>query len=278
MIILEHRRLACLIIVLAAGLGLSGCELPAGEPMEMKLDTAGAEKRINFYPLSELLHRCVGSDGYLVPVRYEANRDLADRQLRQLAVTGPTATPELLADDDVRLAWWYNARAAWSMEIGMALRKMDIDDVGVMNRVTFPLDGRRMTLGAIDGEIQSLGGFWAVICAPGVALCRAPLPENPLMGPGIHETIFERLNTFVDDPNRFEIDVASRSVKVPPLMWMFREKIIAAYRRKGGGPQASLLTALLWFVEGSPARRLQDAVGYAVQPNTDCTGLGIRQY
>ncbi|HAU37297.1 MAG TPA: hypothetical protein DCX07_06220, partial [Phycisphaerales bacterium] len=95
---------------------------------------------------------------------------------------------------------------------------------------------------------------------------RARMPCEPFQPEGIRRAIRQRFEEFLDDEERFVIDVQSRQVRVPPVLARFSPSLIADYERRYGATGATLTTALLPHTSSSAQRRLQDAIGYAVSP------------
>jgi hypothetical protein len=245
---------AAALIVLAAG-----CSRFAA-PIALK-DT-GVKAAVDYNDLALVLQKAVTKDGLLIPGELAKHSGRLEAQLSRLAVTGPTVTPELLPTAEDRVAYWYNARAAWAMKlvlIGKCPKSLRRDQL--MDR-RFPLDGRTMSLAGIDYILQTFGDWRIPVAAPGVTLHECPLPAGPFAGDDIRRRIGERLNAFVDDGRRFVIDVERKRILVPPVLWQFRGRLIEEYQRTGQTRGASLTTAMLSHVEGSAHRRLQDAVGY----------------
>lgn len=224
-----------------------------------------------------MLKHCIGSDGFVDVEKYETVAARLESQLKRWAVTGPTASASLLPTDRDRLAFWYNARMAWAIYLGMKRHKVDRKGAGIES-IPFPLDGQMMTLEGIDGEIQALGGPAAVIGAPGIMLCRAALATTPFVAEGISERAKKRVMAFIDDGKRFIVDYQTQQVKFPPVIWQYRQQILDRYRRRYGDIQPTLTTALLSLTDGLAHWRLQNAVGYACVENTGHCDLAINKW
>lgn len=204
----------------------------------------------------------------LDPDRYPAVSRALQRQLVRMAVSGPTVSPELYPADEDRLAYWYNARTAWSIALAMRLHEEKKTDPSLLENFLFPLDGRQRTLADIDRAVFALGGYRAVVAAPGANLRRAALPERPFAAATIRRDIRRRFSSFVDDEKRFVIDVSNRRILVPPILWRYRETLLSRHIRRYGAAGATFPAALLPQVDGSAERRLQDAVGYLCVEST----------
>jgi hypothetical protein len=267
------RRHIILIGCIAVGV-LLGCE-PKVEPVY--LDTRGIAPKVDYSALAVVLKKAVNKDGYVVLDKFPPVAAELEKQLKLLAVTGPAATPDLLPTKDDRLAYWYNARAAWAIQLAvMQHRDKRIDPDGLRIR-PFSLDGRLMTLERIDVAIEKLGGVPAVIAAPGVYLRRAALPAEPFKPEGIGKIIRKRSVAFVDDKKRFIIDIESQKVRFPPVVWRYRKQILDYYADHYGQVKATLTTAMLPVVSESALRRLQDAVGYECVENRQPAELALEE-
>lgn len=247
------------LTVLSAFAFVAGCAEP---PPPVSLDTRGVEPAVDYSALGQVLEAAVGEDNRLSPRALEDSSETLLRQVKLLAVAGPTATPELFDSADAELAYWYNARAAWAMKLAL--------DCGCPQRLTrdeltdrpFPLDGRTMTLTEIDGLLEGYEDFRVLVASPGVCIQRAALPLKPFSAEDIHERIADRFERFIDDHDRFRIDVADKTIYFPPVLWGMRDRIIGQYESTYGTQGARLSTALLPYVSSAAARRLRNAIGY----------------
>ncbi len=242
-----------------------GCQ--SGKPF-VALDVSGVKPSTGVEELAAVLKRCVDKQGFIDAYKYKAVAKTLKSQLKTFAAAGPDATPDLYPTDEDRLAYWYNARVGWSILLAMKLHKQEKDDVSLLRTFAFPLDGRKMDLSQIDKRIYALGGYQAVVAAACANLQRAALPDAPFDAATIRQAVKQRFVAFVDDHQRFTIDVATRQILFPPVLWKYRDSIQAEYLKKYAAPEATFTTALLPLVSGSATRRLQDAVGYACVENT----------
>ena len=254
---------------LVAGLILSAvlCALPGcGPTRAVVLDTRGVRPEVDYGDLAAVLERAICEDGKLKPSALKEAVARLDAQLKLLAVTGPTVTPALLPRAEDRLAYWCNARAAWCMKLALSagtpetLRARELEDR------PFPLDGRTMTLREIDAVLSAGHGWLATVAAPGVRAQRARLPGAPFTAASVRAELRKRFGQFIDDADRFVIDVEGRRILVPPVLCRFRSRLIEDYHKRNRTEGATLTTALLGWVTGSAHRRLQDAVGYTCAP------------
>ena len=263
------------------GLGLAGIGCDANPQLTpVALDVTDIKPVADYSKLAKVLNRVVTDEGEVDTFRMnEEYSQLLKDQLKLLAVTGPTATPELFSTPAQRLAYWYNARTAWSIELGMMQVKIDADKQASKKDSTyrqlsrkFPLDGRFMTLADIDLALDDKGdkGFYRIVAAPGILFERAKLPGKPFDPKTIDKEICERVNAFVNSSTRFVIDFEAREVLFPPVLWKYRDRIIGLYRKTYHLPDVyiSLTTAMLDHVSGSTLHRLQLVVGYRCVENT----------
>lgn len=274
--------LGFLTVALAAG-----CAPTVGKLPPVTLDTSGTAAGVDYGDLGAVLKGAVAAGGRIKPRRLPAFAARLDAQIKRLAVSGPAVTPRLFSTEGGRLAYWYNARAAWALKLlvlyseafaaaekaagvlppgvgWLARRQLKSRGIGAGDFQTteFPLDGRTMTLEGIDALLAHRFGWRALVAAPGVAPDRAPLPAGPFSADDAAGSAARRFEGFIDDDSRLTIDVPSRHVRVPPVLWRFREQLIARHNETYNTRGATLTTALLRYVRGSAHRRLQDAVGY----------------
>jgi len=106
-------RFIWLALALAAVLPL-GC---ADAPQPVALQGPAVAPAADYTELGAVLAAAVDQDGSLHPEALEPLHEGLNVQLSRLAATGPTATPLLLTEPEDRLAYWYNARCAWSIEL-----------------------------------------------------------------------------------------------------------------------------------------------------------------
>ncbi len=226
------------------------------------LDTAGVSPVIDYQPLAEVLADCVLGNGLADREQLPRHAKTLDRQLAILAVTGPTATPDLFSRNDDVLAYWYNAHAAWSMKLLVARRcPRTIRAEAMLNR-KFPLDGRAMTLREVGRILAKEKDFRIVAAVPGATTCNARLPDAPIDANGFGRTVERRFAELLNDDMRVYIDVVRLRVLIPPALWQFRDRLVDEYERKYRTKDATLVSALLSRTEGAAHRRLQEAIGY----------------
>ncbi|MFW6065234.1 MAG: hypothetical protein ACOC9S_00305 [Planctomycetota bacterium] len=257
-------RPACkTLTVLSLFVLVAGC---ADAPGPVSLDTRGVNPAVDYSPLAGVLDAAVGEDNRLSPRMLEESSETLLRQVKLLAVAGPTVTSELFDSVDAELAYWYNARAAWAMKLALdsgCPRRMDRAEL--VDR-PFPLDGRTMTLADIDDLLEDYDDFRVLAASPGVCMQRAELPRKPFSSEDIRERVAERFERFIDDHDRLRIDVAKRAIYFPPVLWRMRNRITERYENNYGARGAKLSTAILPHVSGDGARRLRNAVGYECVP------------
>jgi len=237
------------------------CAPKAIEPV--RFDTAGLRAAADYTHLAYVLKHSVTGGGVLNRRKLADCTGRLDAQLALLAVTGPTASPELFGGKDESLAYWYNARAAWAIKLASLLAKDQQAGPDLLEDKPFILDGRTMTLRDIDAILASDADWRVLAAGPDVRFSRAPLPAQPFRPADVRGQLPARLNNLLADPMRFVIDVERREIRVPPVLWQFRGRIMEEYRKAGGGEGATCITALLPLARGRATGRLQDAIGYA---------------
>ncbi len=251
-------------LVLSWAVLLAGCAAPA--PVE--LDLTGAVPTTDTSELARVLQAVVTDGGRFDPAALKRMEGTLDACLRKLAVTGPRATPELFPTYGSRWAYWYNARAAWSMKLALLAGCPPRSKPGQLWRRRFPLDGRWMSLEEIDrlllAEARRTGEFRLAACAPGVTVSFQALPERPLTPADLPRALARAFDRLVLDERRFVLDVERRRVLVPPMLWACREMLVRRYQADYGVREVTLLTALRPHVGPAALRRLEEAVGYAV--------------
>jgi len=261
----RHPCNSCyLIICLLSAAVAAGCVAPV-DTTPVFLDTDGVRPSTDYADLATLLQDAMDEEGRVDADDLRRHEACLDRQLRRLAITGPRSTPDLLARQADLLAYWCNARAAWALKLALLADCPDELPPEALERRPFPLDGRRMTLEQIDAELARHG--WRVVAAaPGIRYTRARIPRAPFAPEDVYERLAARLQEFLGASERFVIDEEARTLRVPRMIWEFREKLIADYERKHRTVDAMFVTALLSYTTGSAHRRLQDAIGYAAAP------------
>lgn len=250
------------ITLFAIGCGAGGV---GSEPV--RLEPACERTPNGAVDLSAVFAEAVDKRGQLVPDALAKMRSQLDEQLLKMSRYGPTATPNLFSSDTARLAWWYNARAAWSMKLadlsGCSRRRCPTS----ARTRTFPLDGREMSLEKIDtillAEARRSGDFRIAACAPGAWVDYAPLPQKPFTEKDFTDRLPAAFNRLSLDDRRFVIDVERRQVRIPAMLWACRDMVISWYRRHYGPCGVSLTTALRAHLDRPAQRRLDNALGYA---------------
>jgi hypothetical protein len=245
----------------------------------VRLDSAGVESSAEVSDLAAVLAAAVTSDGRIDPAALLSQTSRLDKQLRVMAVSGPTATPELYPLEAARQAYWLNARGAWALKLAADIGCPERTNPQTMQARKFPLDGRIMSLNDIDQtllqEAQTSGEFRLAACAPGVLVDYAPMPTSPFNAEGLTWRLKETFNRFVLDGRRFCLDVDSMEMRIPPMLWSCREMIVDQYQKHYGARGANLLTALGPHLDVRARQRLEEAVGYKIVPQRPRGELAI---
>ena len=253
--------------LLACSVALAGCR---GELAPVPLDADVTEATADVGDLAEVLAKAVTSDGRVKASEAKRLAVLLDSQLRKLAAAGPTITPQLYPTAPSRWAYWYNARAAWSVKLAAVEGFRERIGCQEVRDRRFRLDGRTMCLSRIDqillDEARRTGDFRLAVCAPGICADYAPMPPTPFSAKDFTSRLGPALDSLVLDERRFVLDVAAKQVVAPRMLWSCRDLIIREYRQEYGAGETSLVTALRPHLGTSAQRRLHEALGYAVVP------------
>ena len=280
----NHRRCKT-VLAFACFSILSGC---AAEWEPVRLDLAGIGPSADVSDLSAVLAGAVTEDGRVVPSKLEPLKGRLNAQLQKMAVTGPTKTPSLYPTDAARWAYWYNARAAWSVQLAALAGFPERVAPEAMYRRAFPLDGRSMSLALVDEilltEARRVGLFRLAACAPGVCVSEAPLPSRPHGAEDFAGHLVEAFDSLMLDERRVVLDIEAKQLRVPSMLWACRDLVLQTLERTYAGGSASrpspsresaagadLITALRPHLGPAARRRLDQAVGYTVAPaKSDC--------
>ena len=254
-------------VSLCAVLGLTlGCPIAPRVPEEIPPTGKHVQPSATCEELALVLKWAVEDDGRVNPHMLNFLAETLQKQLDRLAVTGPGSTPKLLPTESDRLAYWYNARMAWTLDLVRRHGCPEKLPPAALNATRFTLDGRRMGLADVDAILSADGDWRTSAVAPGVYLHRARMPQKPFTGADVRGRIARRLGELIDDQERFVIDLERRVARVPSALWRQRERILDLHKRRYGVATATLRTALLRYVDDSPHRRLQDSVGFRYVP------------
>lgn len=260
----EPPKALLALVCLSLASAFVGCIAPEAPVGPVVLDANGATAEVNYEDLGLVLSKAVNDKGYVDYADLQKHAARLEAQLKRLAVAGPAATPTLFPTPADRLAYWYNARAAWAMRLALdANCPWGSLAPSRLEERPFPLDGRPMTLDAIDAILLREAGWQAAVGAPCVRLHRARLPERPFSPADVLEVVPRRFMEYLADGSRFVVDVSRQTVFYPPMLWAQRERLRGEYDRAYGTREATLMTALLPFTSGMAERRLQNAIGYA---------------
>ena len=259
-------RLPAILLITGMAVALTCCDQTrVSPPVEnVTIEHGNVKPDIDFQHLSRVLDTAV-SDGLVDMKAYRVYEiaDILHKQLCVLSISGPESSPELFGKKEDHLAYWLNARTAWTFRFMVMASESKDQGRDVTQPGNFPVDGRRMTLDAIDSEILKLGGYRFLVAAPGLPPDRAPLPGNIFTPDGVVAECIKSLNRFIDDDDRIVINVVNRSILFPPVIWQYRDELAQAYRETFGCKNSvNLSTSLLPLTSGSAKRRLQDAVGF----------------
>ena len=233
------------------------------KPPPVTFDTQGLQPLADYSNLEFVLAKSINSKNQFMPEALDACKDRLESQLKLMSITGPTSSRQLFAAQDDRLAYWYNASEAWSLQLAMlAGYPKEMPD---LHRRRFVLDGRVMTLNDIHTELAKEDDFRIPLLMPCICLGHGLLPQKPFTGADFNQRLAAAFNNYINDSRRLVIDIEDRKILFPPELWNIRDRLISDYEKRYQTQNVRLTTALLPYTAGSAHRRLQDAIGYREQ-------------
>ncbi|MFP4106511.1 MAG: hypothetical protein ACLFVU_10530 [Phycisphaerae bacterium] len=212
------------------------------------------------------MRKTVSKDGRVRPFALQEHIQLLDAELRRMEIAGPASTPELYASDSARMAYWLNARAAWSMKLAALSGLTEEVEAAMILRRPFRVDGRSMTLEQIDVILAEDKDFRVQVARPGVLPSDGPLPRKAFQETDLYDRVARNFNAMIDNPDRLKVIEQGRKLLTPTGLWDQRAELIAAHHRKYRTRGSKLQTAVIPYVTGSAKRRLLDYVGYTCVP------------
>jgi len=268
----------------AAALGVVaiGCA-PAGPACGLiVVAEAPDDEAADFEDLAVVLAAAVDDRGRFDPTALVTQLPRLNRQLGRLARPWPAEARE--AGSDVRLAWLYNARAAWSLRIvaqqrdlvGPGQDRYALPETISRRRLLdtpFTLDGRIGSLRRIDDELAAMADFRIAAAAPGATDLAGRLPRRPFEPATIGSAVAERFSEYVCDDRRVIIDHAARRVRVAPALHRARPDAIARYHERFGTTGAMFTTALGPYLNDRARRRMSSATGYRSEVRRGPAGI-----
>ncbi|MCE5276406.1 MAG: hypothetical protein LLG03_00070 [Planctomycetaceae bacterium] len=256
----------CAALLLAAGCSPDPVS-PGKAPLTLP-PRAATPPTLSYADLAKVLKDVVNKDGVLIAGEVKWVAADLDKQLALLAAAGPTTAPQQFKAEggastpDKTLAYWYNARVAWSIKLAMLGRAGETITQALLEQRPFDIDGRTMRLAGIDALLQADADWRTLPAAPGVLWQNAALPRQPLEARDIRSQIAKRFGEFVHDDARVVVDERSRKIFIPPALWAVKDRAIGSYESSSGASGVTLTTAMLPAVRGPALRRLQDLIGY----------------
>ncbi len=263
-----------LVVALAIFL-LAGCAVQQQELPPVVIAARPAAPKVDYSELEVVLDKVFDDDRLIDAEALAVNADHLNAQVALLAITGPDVSPELFTTSDEKLAYWYNARAAWSLKLFLDANCPE-EITSQFSTRRFPLDGQLMSLRTIDLVLEADPDFRVVVSAPSVLLSRARLPDTVYLATDIRTRVAEQFTQFLGDPERLVLDVDSQTLLVPPVLWHYRQRLIDEYQKTYHAQGATLQTALMPYAKGPALRWLHDATGYRCdeQPRVHRTAVG----
>ena len=263
--------------LVAALLPAAGCAQPPVEILPV-----GVKPSADVADLAAVLAAVRTADARFDPCRLKECAPRLDAQLARMVVSGPTVTPHLYPTYGARWAYWYNARAAWSLKLALLAGCPARVDALRLRRRRFPLDGREMSLEAVDrmllADAARTRDVRLAACVPGVTYAYAPLPQRPFTAQDFSRGLDGPFNELLLDGRRTLLDVKARRLRLPEMLWRSREVVLAAYAARYGPATATVITALRAGANPAARRRLADALGYRADAHrTETLAIPVRK-
>jgi len=277
--------LACGCIAVL-GAALSGCAPTGPGPEPLVLAGISGPEPAGFADLTVVLAAVVDDRGRIDPTALATCLPRLDRQLAALA--RPWSDEARQSGSDVRLAWLYNARAAWCLRIIARQRRLTgvgqdeyalpgtIDRARLLDS-SFPMDGGSTSLRQIDRELAAMDDFRIACAAPGATDLVGLLPGEAFAADTIRATVPGRFNDYVRDDRRIVIDHAARRLRVPPALHKARWAAVLRYNERFSTTDAMLITALGPYLDDRARRRLAAATGYRAEVRSGPAGILTRE-
>ena len=153
-----------LVVALAIFL-LAGCAVQQQELPPVVIAARPAAPKVDYSELEVVLDKVFDDDRLIDAEALAVNADHLNAQVALLAITGPDVSPELFTTSDEKLAYWYNARAAWSLKLFLDANCPE-EITSQFSTRRFPLDGQLMSLRTIDLVLEADPDFRVVVSAP----------------------------------------------------------------------------------------------------------------
>ncbi len=266
---LGYVRWAPAVVALALA---AGCASPPHGAAPIEVEPVAVDA-IDFDDLAVVLAATVGegAGAEVDATALAVHLARLGRQTAQLAGSWPDAA--VGPGSDMRLAWLYNARAAWSLRIvaremqsaGLRGDRFILPEAISYERLTqssFVMDGRMTTLAAIDRELAGWDDYRIGVLAPGATDLDGPLPREPFDAETVRSRLDDRFDAYLQDEARLVIDHADRVVRIPPALALAADGVVAAYNRRFATEGATLTTALRIGLGVGGRRRMEEAMGY----------------
>jgi hypothetical protein len=254
-----------------------GCGQPPLPTITVPPSPGGA---IDFADLTAVLAATVDDAGRVDPTALAVHLPRLNRQLSGLS--GPW--PARARSGSARLAWLYNARAAWSLRIvaeGLARTGLRNDrfalpatiDLRRLLGTPFVLDGLSCTLGQIDEQLARYDDYRIPVAAPGATDIAGSMPRAAFAPGAVTASLPERLDRYVAAAERVVIDHDAKRLRVPPTLWRLAPTVCRGYNQRFGSVGASLATALTAAVGPRARDRLAEAQGYELARRPGPAGI-----
>jgi len=171
----------------------------------------------------------VDSDGAIdfVGLR-ERPRDL-EAYVAWVAGHGPRSTPALFPTRESRLAYYINAYNALAMYQVVATPRRPEEQVRFFVASRVPIDGRTMSLYALENDVIRPLGEPRVHFALNCMVRGCPrLPRGPFTAGRLDTMLDAETRRFLDDPRHVQVDPPLRTVRLNSILRFYTADFLAA--------------------------------------------------
>lgn len=219
------------------------------------------------------LSRVVNGD-LIKPRALVESEPLLDSYFGQVAVVGPTQTPELFESADAKLAYVLNCHSASLLRSLLAMSTSTTVPEslprGFASRYSFNVDGRWQTPADLHAWAKSLArDDWRVTLALATVSGDGPAVSNRPYLPELLDAQLDRqVRIALASPRVAFLDHGEiKQILFWDRLWSLRRRLIAEHQKQYHTSDANLLNVLLAYADSGFRRvTLNSAVGYAEHP------------
>lgn len=259
--------------ILVVGALVAGCSGGAGG-MATRVDVSSHDLDASSFDLTDfglVLNRVIDGDRIRGRALIDA-RPLLDSFLAEVAVVGPSSTPELFPTRESRLAYVLNCHSAALLRSLVALATdttvPELVPAGFTHRFAFKIDGAWRTPAALRGWAKSLAGDdWRVTLALATVRGDGPaIAGRPYLPALLGALLDKQVRDSLASPRVVRLDFGEvKQILLWEDLFGIRGRLIAEYERKRRTTDATMLNVLLVYADSGFRRvSLNSAVGYAV--------------